>query len=237
MSWKTEGPDGRSLAAALEHRPSSNIRREHVSAEYLRVRNRHDVAVENDKIGVASRRSASPSVCSWNAAYAGQMVIDLSASSRVIFCSGNQPPGGQLLSSCRDTAAWNENSGFTRSTGKSLPFGMMTPVFEQRPPRVRAERSRVAQASWRPVHVARLMHGLHRGNDAELREARDVGVIEDLNVLDAEPMVDRRDGFERGLVRVERDAVAAVADGVRRRPGSRAAARASRRRADARAST
>ena len=57
------------------------------------------------------------------------MVMDLRASSRVIFCSGNQPPGGQLLSSWRDTAAWNEYSGLTRSTGKSLPFGMITPVL------------------------------------------------------------------------------------------------------------
>ena len=72
---------------------------------------------------------SEPVSCSWKPANAGQIVIDLSASSRVIFCSGNQPPGGQLLSSCRETAAWNEKSGLTRSTGKSLPLGMMTPVL------------------------------------------------------------------------------------------------------------
>src|SRR3954468_20854313 len=74
---------------------------------------------------------SDPVTCSWNAANAGHMVMDLSASSRVIFSAGNHPPGGQSLSSARDTAAWNEYSGFTRSTGKSLPFGMMTPVFRR----------------------------------------------------------------------------------------------------------
>ena len=87
---------------------------------------------------------------------------------------------------------------------------------EQRPPGVRAERARVAEPRRRPVHVARLMHGLHRRNDAELREARDVGVVEDLHVLDAKAMIDRRHGLERRFVRVERDAVAAIADRVRR---------------------
>ena len=60
------------------------------------------------------------------------------------------------------------------------------------------------------------MHGLHRRDDAELREPGDVGVIEDLNVLDSEPMIDRRDSFECGLIGVECDAVSAVANGMRR---------------------
>src|SRR3954467_1362690 len=67
-------------------------------------------------------------MCSWNAAYAGHRVMERSASSRVIFCSGYQPFGGQLCASCRDKAAWNEMSGFTSSTGKSLPFGMIDPL-------------------------------------------------------------------------------------------------------------
>ena len=59
-------------------------------------------------------------------------------------------------------------------------------------------------------------HGLHRRNHAELGESRDVGVVEDLRVLDAKAVVGRRHRFERRLVGVERNAVAAVADGVRR---------------------
>src|SRR3954470_4483337 len=72
---------------------------------------------------------SEPIVRSWNAANAGHMVMDFSASSLVIFSAGNQPPGGQSLSSARAIAAWNEYRGFTRSTGKSLPFGMITPVL------------------------------------------------------------------------------------------------------------
>ena len=65
---------------------------------------------------------------SWNAAYAGQIVIDFSASSRVIFCSGCHPPGGQSCSSSRLTAEWKVRMGFTASTGKSVPLGITTPV-------------------------------------------------------------------------------------------------------------
>src|ERR1039458_10654654 len=57
--------------------------------------------------------------------------MDLSASSRVMRCSGYQPPGGQLSASCREMAEWNEISGLTCSTGKSLPFGIATPVLRR----------------------------------------------------------------------------------------------------------
>ena len=71
----------------------------------------------------------------------------------------------------------------------------------------------------REQHVADGVRGLHRGDDAELREARDVGVRDDLGVLDAEARIGdgTLGGRHRGeslLVLVERDAVAAVADGV-----------------------
>jgi hypothetical protein len=59
------------------------------------------------------------------------------------------------------------------------------------------------------------MHGLHRRNDAELGKPWNVGVIEDLHVLDSKPVIDGRNRFERGFVGVERDAIAAVADRVR----------------------
>ena len=63
------------------------------------------------------------------------------------------------------------------------------------------------------------MRGLHRGDHAELREARHVGVGDDLGVLDAKARIGdgplgRRHRGKRLFVLVERDAVAAVADRV-----------------------
>ena len=81
------------------------------------------------------------------------------------------------------------------------------------------------------------MDRLHRRNDAELGEARDVGVIEDLHVLDAKTVIDRRHGLERRLVGVERDAIAAVADRVRADLEAVLQRARRRRRADARASS
>ena len=58
-------------------------------------------------------------------------------------CSGNQPPAGQSLRVLpRDARAWNEMSGFTCSTGKSLPFGIDDAGVEQRAPRIGAEQAR-----------------------------------------------------------------------------------------------
>ena len=92
---------------------------------------------------------------------------------------------------------------------------MITPVLSSERQAYAPKRSRVAESRRRPVHVARLVDRLHRRNHAELREARDVGVIEHLHVLDAKTVIDRRDRFERRFIRVERDAVAAIADRVR----------------------
>ena len=64
------------------------------------------------------------------------------------------------------------------------------------------------------------MRWLHRRNDAELGEARNVGRIDNLRVLDAParladfPLV-RRDGFECLFVKIENHAVGAIADCVR----------------------
>jgi hypothetical protein len=64
--------------------------------------------------------------------------------------------------------------------------------LKQRAPCVRAEETALAESAAGPVHVARLMDGLHRRNDAELREARNVVVVENLRVLHAEAMIRRR---------------------------------------------
>ena len=59
------------------------------------------------------------------------------------------------------------------------------------------------------------MRGLHRGDDVEPGEARDVGCVEDLRVLDAHAQIARA-GTSRCTRSndVERDAVGAIADGV-----------------------
>src|SRR5690606_22251218 len=73
----------------------------------------------------------------------------------------------------------------------------------------------LAEAVAGPIHIAGLVRGLHRRDHAELREARDVVGVEDLRVLDAEAVDGGGVLVERGLVRIEHEAVAAVADGVR----------------------
>ena len=52
-------------------------------------------------------------------AYAGQIVRLISASSRVMRSSGNQPPAGQPLASWRVIAEWKPMSGLTCSPGAS----------------------------------------------------------------------------------------------------------------------
>ena len=71
--------------------------------------------------------ASDPTSFSMKPEYAAQMVIDLRASSRVMRCSGYQPPAGQPRASWRDTDAMNEISGLVRSTGRSLPLAMITP--------------------------------------------------------------------------------------------------------------
>ncbi len=60
------------------------------------------------------------------------------------------------------------------------------------------------------------MGRLHRRNHAQLRKARNILRAQDLRVFDAEAMIARGHGRERGLVGVEHDAVAAIADRVHR---------------------
>jgi hypothetical protein len=59
------------------------------------------------------------------------------------------------------------------------------------------------------------MTRLHRWNDSELREARNVLRGDDLRVLDTRAMVCRWNGLERCRNRIERNSIAAVADRVR----------------------
>ncbi len=91
--------------------------------------------------------------------------------------------------------------------------------IEELPPGVGAADARGPQPCRREQHVADRVRGLHRGDHAELREARDVGVRDDLRMFDAESRIGNgalrgRHRGERFLVLVERDAVAAIADGV-----------------------
>ena len=90
---------------------------------------------------------------------------------------------------------------------------------EELAPGVGAADARGSQPCRREQHVADRVRGLHRGDHAELRKARDVGVCDDLGMLDPEARVGdgtlgSRDRGERFLVLVERNAVAAIADGM-----------------------
>ena len=60
------------------------------------------------------------------------------------------------------------------------------------------------------------MAGLHRRDDAELLEARNVAHVQDLRVLDTPPLVGSGDaGVGKGLAHpVEDELVAFIADGV-----------------------
>ena len=60
------------------------------------------------------------------------------------------------------------------------------------------------------------MDRLHGWDHPERGEARDVVTVQRLRVLDAEAVISHRMRGERGLVRVEHHAVAAIADGMRR---------------------
>ena len=56
------------------------------------------------------------------------------------------------------------------------------------------------------------MRCLHRGNHAELREARDILRTQHLRVLDPKAMVGFRNFLQRRIERVEYDAVTAISD-------------------------
>ena len=88
-------------------------------------------------------------------------------------------------------------------------------ALEERTPRVRAAQAALAESVACPVHVARLVGGLHGRDHTELREAWDVVVVEDLRMLHAKAVVSRGCGLEGRLVRVEHEPVAAVSDRVR----------------------
>ena len=93
------------------------------------------------------------------------------------------------------------------------------PRVDEALPGIGALQARVAQALGREIEVADGVARLHRGNDPEFGEARNVGGTDDLGVLDAparriDRALGRRHRRERFLVPVERQVIAAIADGV-----------------------
>src|SRR5207244_4031960 len=76
------------------------------------------------------------------------------------------------------------------------------------------------QAARRKVEIADRVRRLHRGNDSELRESRNVAGTQDLRVLDAPTRCSDRPplyghAVECLLVEVQHDAIAPVSYGVR----------------------
>src|SRR5882762_4387336 len=83
-----------------------------------------------------------------------------------------------------------------------------------------ARESSWTETRWREEHVADLVRRLHRGDDAELCESRDVGGIKDLGVLDSPSRLSNRailDGNTRKclFVKIKHDPISAIANRVR----------------------
>jgi len=66
-----------------------------------------------------------------------------------------------------------------------------------------------------PAHVRGLVRRLHGSNDVELRKAGKIHGRDDLCVLDAVAAVARAVGLGDGLENVQRDAIGAIADGMK----------------------
>src|SRR3982074_504680 len=86
-------------------------------------------------------------------------------------------------------------------------------------PRIGAFQTLDPQACGREMQIADRVRRLHRRNDAEFFEARNVERIYDLSVLNAPARIGdlaliRRHGFQRFLILVENEAITLVADRV-----------------------
>ena len=115
--------------------------------------------------------------------------------------------------------------GSTSSTGASVPLATIAPDFisfcQTYAPSFAPASRRAAQHIGR---VGRAVNPLHRGDDAERAEARDVGGAEMLRVLDAPAQVLLVGlALKTSSKMFERLAIGAVADGVDAELDSRAA--------------
>jgi hypothetical protein len=87
------------------------------------------------------------------------------------------------------------------------------PGVAQRPPGV-GELGPVAPGLVGQLAIGRRVRELHRGGDADLGEAGDIGRIEQLGVLDARAQAEREPDVAGTGEGVERVAVGSIADGV-----------------------
>ena len=88
--------------------------------------------------------------------------------------------------------------------------------LDEAAPGVGTGQPRLAEAVAGPAHVGGRVRGLHRGHQLQAGKARDVARRDHLRMLDAPAMVARGLVAQHARVGVEHDAVAAVADGMRR---------------------
>src|SRR5262249_183334 len=104
-------------------------------------------------------------------------------------------------------------AGGAELDGKVAAEGEMNPGIEEPVPGVRAGKARPAEALLCPGHIAGAVSRVHRGDDAKLSKARNVGRVDNLGVLD--PKAGCRSDAGAG-VGVEHVSVGCVPDGVGR---------------------
>ena len=88
-------------------------------------------------------------------------------------------------------------------------------ILLHRVPGVRAARALRAKAVSGPTRIIEKMRGLHGGDDLEFSETGEIAGLNHLRVLHAIAPVARAIGFAHSGERIERDAVCAVAYGVK----------------------
>jgi hypothetical protein len=156
----------------------------------LRLRDLHPVRRVHAEIGQLPG-SIVPRSCSWNAAFADPVEARKAFVARQPLIESPVRTRETLERSARDggieldprVASLDRRIGAARDRGAGV---------QELPPGIGAADACGPEPRRREQHVADGVRGLHRGDHAELREARDVGIRDDLGMLDAKTRVGDR---------------------------------------------
>ncbi len=176
-----------------------------------------DIAVEHDDVRIAPTLSV-PRRLSAKAAHAEPWPYAESASGSDSFSEGSQPPGGWPSTVCRFTAALRARNGSNGRAGQSDPSAMTPPAWridahDQAWPARSGPMAGAQTSIWLRARIG--VVGLHRGDDAQVREPRDVGPCDRLDVLDPVTAVAGAIGGRGTFVRIERHPDRGIACGMR----------------------